>query len=74
MAKRALSEQARELQNDIFHIEATLNVLGYIPGARKNKRIFRNGELIALVGEAERRGIVKGSASRYLPVDEQGVE
>lgn len=53
-----VSEQIHDLQNIIFHIDATLKALGYKRSlVKKQKRIFRNGELIALVGEAERKGI-----------------
>lgn len=55
-AKRTeLVNQIKELQLAVFHIDGALVALGARPG-KKMKRNFRNGELVALIGEAERAG------------------
>lgn len=57
LAKRTeLAEQVQKLQATIFHIDATLEAFGHRPGT-KAKRRFANGELIRLIGEAERAGV-----------------
>jgi hypothetical protein len=55
--RAALAIQIQEAQSAIFHLDATLRLLGHDPHARKAYgRLFANGELIALIGEAERAG------------------
>ena len=57
MKRAALASQIQEAQSAIYHLDATLKVLGHDPGARKGYGgIFASGELIALIGEAERAG------------------
>jgi len=54
--KRAeLTAELQGLQSAIFHIDATLALLGF-PGVAKRNRRFGNGELVKLIGEAERAG------------------
>ena len=58
LAKRdEMAAQIKTLQSGIFHIEATLKLRGHDNGQIKRERLFANGELIALVGEAERAGL-----------------
>lgn len=58
LAKRTeLAEQVQQIQATIFHIDATLAEFGHRPGGSKPKRRFANGELIRLIGEAERSGV-----------------
>jgi len=53
--RAALAIQIQEAQSAIFHLDATLRLLGHDPHARKAYgRLFANGELISLIGEAER--------------------
>lgn len=55
--RSALAIQIQEAQSAIFHLDATLRLLGHDPHARKTYgRLFASGELIALIGEAERAG------------------
>lgn len=55
--RAALAIQIQEAQSAIYHLDATLKLLGHDPSARKyHGRLFANGELIALIGEAERTG------------------
>lgn len=52
-----LEAQVQGLQSAIYHIEQTLELLGYDPvKPRVSGRRFANGELVALIGEAERAG------------------
>jgi hypothetical protein len=56
LAKRAeLASQVQGLQSAIFHIDATLSLLGHTARPKVSRR-FAPGELLALVGEAERAG------------------
>jgi len=59
LAKRdEMAAQIQALQSGIFHIDATLKLLGHDGGpGGKRERLFANGELIALIGEAERTGL-----------------
>jgi|JI9StandDraft_2_1071091.scaffolds.fasta_scaffold10921_8 hypothetical protein len=58
LAKRTeLAEQVQHIQATIFHLDAALEAFGYRPGGSKPKRRFANGELIRLIGEAERAGV-----------------
>lgn len=52
--REELLAQVQGLQSAIFHIDQALALIGYAK-ARVARR-FANGELIALVGEAERAG------------------
>ena len=55
--RAALAIQIQEAQSALFHLDATLRLLGHDPHARKTYgRLFASGELIALIGEAERAG------------------
>ena len=57
LAKRAaIASQLQVPQSGLYHLDATLALLGHAPGAKKAARLFAIGELIALVGEAERAG------------------
>lgn len=52
--REELLAQVQGLQSAIFHIDQALALIGY--GKARVARRFANGELIALVGEAERAG------------------
>ena len=57
LAKRTeLTEEVQKLQTAIYHLDATLVAFGYKPGKTPTRR-FANGELIKLIGEAERAGV-----------------
>ena len=72
LAKRTeLAEQVQHIQATIFHIDATLEAFGYKPGP-KPKRRFANGELIRLVGEAERAGSTSHNAIAHWLVRAKG--
>lgn len=59
---------ARGIQSAIYHIEQSLALIGYANGEMlPRRRRFANGELIALIGEAERGGHTTVSAvARYI--------
>lgn len=46
--------QIQGLQSAVFHIDQALELIGH--GQRKIHRRFANGELMKLIGEAERAG------------------
>lgn len=46
--------QIEGLQSAVFHIDQALELIGY--GQRRIARRFANGELMKLIGEAERVG------------------
>ena len=79
LAKRTeLLEQVQKVQATIFHIDMTLEAFGYKPGGSKPKRRFANGELIRLIGEAERAGVTSANGiARWIaqtkgwPVNDQ---
>ena len=52
-----LAEQVQKLQATIFHLDAAMKAFGYAPDRPKPMRRFANGELIRLIGEAERADI-----------------
>jgi hypothetical protein len=52
--REELTAQVQGLQSSIFHIDQALALIGY--GKKTTARRFANGELIALIGEAERAG------------------
>ena len=55
--RTALPTQIQEAQAALYHLDATLKLLGHNPDKpRTFKRLFASGELIALIGEAERAG------------------
>lgn len=55
--KRAeLADKVQKLQSSIYHVDATLAVFGHFEGKQRSLRVFANGELIRLLGEAERGG------------------
>jgi hypothetical protein len=54
--RAALIHPIRELQSQLFHIDGAIQALGGRP-AKKQKRLFGPGELIRLIGEAERSGM-----------------
>jgi hypothetical protein len=49
-----LLAQVQGLQSAVFHIDQALALIGY--GKKRVARRFANGELMALIGEAERAG------------------
>jgi hypothetical protein len=53
----ALMIQIRELQSQVFHIDGAITALGGKPLKRLQNRFFGPGELIRLIGEAERSGM-----------------
>jgi len=52
--REELLAQVQGLQSAIFHIDQALSLIGY--GKGTVARRFANGELIQLIGEAERAG------------------
>lgn len=52
--REELIAQIQGLQSAVFHIDQALALIGY--GKNRVARRFANGELIALIGEAERAG------------------
>jgi hypothetical protein len=52
--REELLAQVQGLQSAIFHIDQALALIGY--GKGRVARRFANGELIKLIGEAERAG------------------
>ena len=52
--REELLAQVQGLQSAIFHIDQALRLIGY--GKKIAARRFANGELIKLIGEAERAG------------------
>lgn len=57
--RAALMAKIRELQSDVFHIDGAITALGgrmAAAAARRQSRLFGPGELMRLVGEAERAG------------------
>jgi hypothetical protein len=55
--RRELEVRLHGLQSAIYHLDQTLELLGYNPDQPvKTGRRFANGELVAMVGEAERLG------------------
>ncbi len=52
--REELAAQVAGIQSSIFHIDQALALIGY--GKARVARRFANGELIALIGEAERAG------------------
>lgn len=56
--RAALMTQIRELQSHVFHIDGAITALGgrTAGAARRQSRLFAPGELMRLVGEAERAG------------------
>ena len=67
LAKRTeLTEEVQKLQTTIYHLDATLVAFGYKPGKTPTRR-FANGELIRLIGEAERAGVATvASIARWV--------
>jgi hypothetical protein len=52
-----------KMQAAIFHLDETLAVFGHhVGGPRRQPRVFAHGELIALIGDAERSGCATNSA------------
>jgi len=57
LSKRAaMAAEIVQLQAGVFHIDETLKLLGHT-GGRMQQRIFAHGELMALIGDAERSGL-----------------
>ena len=52
--REELLAQIQGMQSAIFHIDQALNLIGY--STRVVARRFANGELMRLIGEAERAG------------------
>ena len=64
--RTALMLQIRELQSQVFHIDGAIQALGGRPAKRQN-RFFGPGELIRLIGEAERSGLsTPRDVARYI--------
>lgn len=58
-----LVAQVAKMQAAIFHIDETLAVFGHhVGGPRRQPRVFAHGELIALIGDAERSGAATNAA------------
>ena len=52
--REELLAQVQGIQSAIFHMDQALNLIGYSKTVKA--RCFANGELMALIGEAERAG------------------
>ena len=52
--REELLAQVQGIQSAIFHIDQALNLIGYSKTVKARR--FANGELMALIGEAERAG------------------
>jgi hypothetical protein len=52
-----LVAEVAKMQAAIFHLDETLAVFGHhVGGPKRQPRVFAHGELIALIGDAERKG------------------
>jgi hypothetical protein len=61
-----LAQRVQELQATIYHIDATLAAFGH-GKAKTFHRRFANGELIRLIGEAERANVTShGAVARWV--------
>ena len=55
--RAVLINQIKDLQTHVFHIDGALIAIGYKnPPKQRGAHMFQRGELIALVGQAERQG------------------
>src|SRR5689334_5495586 len=66
-----LAEEVQRLQATIYHIDATLAAFGH-GNPRTFHRRFANGELIRLVGEAERANVTGHYAMARWVIDKKG--
>jgi len=73
--RAALMTQIRELQSAVFHIDGAIIALG---GRMPNRlrRIFGQGELMRLIGEAERAGhsTIRAIAHHIMTAKKMDVE
>lgn len=75
LAKRTeVSTQLLSLQSNLYHLNATLELLGHKPDEHKRQRFFANGELIRLIGDAERSGLTSSESITQQVMKSKGFD